>query len=56
MDAVGPGTFTKAVMEPGFALSDGGGWVADQPVSAYQPNIETPASDALGCAPCGSSP
>lgn len=52
MDAVGPGTFTTAIMEPGFTLTYGEGWVPFMPESRNQLNIEIPRSDELGCAPC----
>ena len=53
MDAVGPGTFETAVMEPGFTLTYGEGWVPLMPESKNQLNIEIPESSELGCAPCG---
>lgn len=52
MDAVGPGTFKTAVMEPGFTLTYGEGWVPLMPESKNQLNIEIPESSELGCAPC----
>ena len=52
MDAVGPGTFETAVMEPGFTLTYGEGWVPLMPESKNQLNIEIPESSELGCAPC----
>jgi hypothetical protein len=52
MDAVGPGTFKTAVMEPGFSLTYGEGWVPLMPESKNQLNIEIPESSELGCAPC----
>lgn len=52
MDAVGPGTFATAVMEPGFTLTYGEGWVPLMPESRNQLNIEIPESSELGCAPC----
>lgn len=52
MDAVGPGTFATTVMEPGFTLTYGDGWVPFMPESRNQLNIEVPESSELGCAPC----
>ena len=52
MDAVGPGTFKTAVMEPGFTITYGEGWVPHMPESKNQLNIEIPESSELGCAPC----
>ena len=52
MDAVGPGTFKTALMEPGFTLSYGEGWVPLMPESKNQLNIEIPESSELSCAPC----
>ena len=52
MEAVGPGTFETALMEPGFTLTYGEGWVPYQPESRNQLNIEIPESSDLGCAPC----
>ncbi len=52
MDVVGPGTFKTAVMEPGFTLTYGEGWVPLMPESKNQLNIEIAESSELGCAPC----
>lgn len=52
MDALGPGTFVTAVMEPAFSLTYGEGWVPFMPESRNQLNIEIPESSELGCAPC----
>jgi hypothetical protein len=53
MEAVGPGTFQTAVMEPGFTLTYGDGWIPFMPESKNQLNIEIPESSELGCAQCG---
>lgn len=53
IDAVGPGTFATTLMEPGFTLTYGEGWVPFMPESRNQLNVEIPESDELGCAPCG---
>jgi hypothetical protein len=52
MDALGPGTFVTAVMEPAFTLTYGEGWVPFMPESRNQLNIEIPESSELDCAPC----
>ena len=52
IEAVGPGTFKTRLMEPGFTLSYGEGWVPLRPESRNQLNIEIPESSELNCAPC----
>ena len=52
MNAVGPGTFTTSIAEPGFTLTYPEGWVPYQPETKRGLNIEIPESSVLGCSPC----